>query len=37
LVAENGFVRFYDPAGAVLWEKRVTWAVEANLVPAKKK
>jgi hypothetical protein len=30
LVAENGMVREFDPSGAVVWRKEVTWSVEAN-------
>lgn len=30
LVAENKRVREYDPSGKVVWERPMTWAVEAN-------
>jgi hypothetical protein len=36
MVAQNGSVRIFNPAGIVLWTKKVTWAVEANLVPKRK-
>ena len=35
LVAENGFVRIFSPAGTEIWRKTVTWAVEANAVRSK--
>ena len=30
LVAENTYVREFDPAGKVVWTKAMVWAVEAN-------
>lgn len=36
MVAENGFVRVFSPAGSILWKKKVTWAVEVTAVIKKK-
>ena len=32
VVAENGFIRIFGPRGELVWNKRITWAVEVNPV-----
>lgn len=32
MVAENGFIRIFNPAGKPVWKKTLGWAVEVNPV-----